>query len=78
MKVKELIKRLEALDQNAEVIIESPNFELKGAKVPVSFVHQYNVGLKSKKAFMDAFDGEVYSKEVWSIIGGTMSVVMVS
>lgn len=39
MKVKELIKILEALDQNAEVIVTSSNFELNGANVSASFVH---------------------------------------
>lgn len=78
MKVKDLIKKLEALDQNAEVIVTSSNFELNGANVPVSFVHQYNDGSKRVKTFRDAFDGDTYSKETWSIIGGQTPVVMVS
>jgi len=78
MKVKELIKKLEALDQNAEVIVTSSNFELNGASVPLSFVHQYNEGSKKTQTFRDAFDGDTYSKETWSIIGGKIPVVMVS
>lgn len=78
MKVKDLIKKLEGLDQNAEVIVTSSNFELNGASVPVSFVHQYNEGSKKLQTFRDAFDGDTYSKETWSIIGGQTPVVMVS
>jgi hypothetical protein len=78
MKVKDLIKKLEALDQNAEVIITSSNFELNGACVPVSFVHQYNEGSKKTRTFTDAFDGDTYSKEIWSIMDGQTPVVMVS
>jgi len=78
MKVKDLIKKLEALDQNAEVIVTSSNFELNYASVPVSFVHQYNEGSKKTQIFRDAFDGETYSKEIWSIIGGAVPVVVVS
>ena len=78
MKVKDLIKKLEALDQDAEVIVTSSNFELNGASVPVSFVHQYNEGSKKVQTFRDAFDGDTYSKETWSIIGGKTPVVMVS
>jgi hypothetical protein len=78
MLVKDLIKKLEALDQNAEVIVTSSNFELGGAYVPVSFVHQYNEGIKEIQTFRDAFDGDTYSKETWSLMGGDMPVVMVS
>ena len=75
---QDLIKKLESLDQNAEVIVTSSNFELNGASVPISFVHQYNEGLKEVKTFIDYFDGDTYSKETWSIIGGQTPVVMVS
>lgn len=78
MKVKDLIKKLEALEQNAEVIVTSSNFELNGARVPVSVVHQYNEGSKEVRTFRDSFDGETYSKETWSIVGGQTPVVMVS
>jgi len=77
MTVKDLIKKLEVLDQNAEVIVTSSNFELNGASVSVSFVHQYNEGSKKVQTFRDAFDGDTYSKETWSVIGGQTPVVMV-
>lgn len=76
MKVKDLIEKLSVLDQNAEVIVKSSNFEVN-ADVPVSFVHQYNTGSKKNKQFRDAFDGEVYSAETWSILGGDIPVVMI-
>lgn len=77
MKVKDVIKKLEALDQNAEVITKSSNFELNGASVPVSFIHQYNEGSKETRTFRDAFDGETYSKETWSTVGGQIPVVII-
>jgi uncharacterized protein YkuJ len=78
MKVKDVIKKLEALDQNAEVITTSSNFELNGASVPVSFIHQYNEGSKKTETFRDAFDGGTYSRETWSIVGGETPVVKIS
>jgi hypothetical protein len=57
MIVKELIKKLEALDQNAEVIVKSSNFELNGANVSVTYVHEYSNGRKNTETFTDAFDG---------------------
>jgi len=78
MKVKDLIKKLETLDQDATVIVTSPNFELNGASVPVSFVHQYNEGSKKLQTFRDAFDYVAYSTETWTIIGGKTPVVMMS
>ena len=78
MKVKEFIKLLEALNQDAEVIVVSSNFELKGATVAVSHVFEYKEGSKKTKVFRDAFDGEHYNVETWSVIGGDIPVVLVS
>lgn len=78
MKVKDLIKELKALDQNAEVIVRSSNFELNGEMVSVSFVHQYNGGSKKNQTFRDVFDGTTYSQETWSIISGETPVVMMT
>ncbi len=58
--------------------MSSSNFELRGAHVPLSSVHQYNEGSKKNNEFRDAFDGETYTKEIWSIVGGQIPVVMVS
>ena len=78
MKVKDAIKKLQTLDQEAELIVTSSNFELNNANVPVSFIHQYNEGSTKTRQFRDAFDGDTYSKEVWSIIGGNIPVVKIS
>ncbi len=78
MTVKELINKLNLLDQNAEVIIKSSNFELNGAQVPVSLLYQTDKGSKKIKAFTDAFDGQTYNKEVWSMLDGDLSVVLIS
>lgn len=78
MKVKDLRELLEKLDQEAEVIVSSSNFEQNNAKISVSYVHQYNEGQKKTESFRDAFDGETYSKDTYSIIGGNTPVVMIS
>ena len=78
MKTKDLIKKLKELDPEAEVIVTSSNFEQNHAKVLVTSVHQYNGGSKRQQAFRDAFDNETYQKEVWSIIGGDLKVVLIS
>jgi uncharacterized protein YkuJ len=78
MKVIDLIKKLEVLDQDAEVIVTSSNFELNGETVSVSFIHQYDSGSNKTKIFRDAFDNTKYSKEVWSIISGNTPVVLIS
>lgn len=78
MKVKDLIIELQAMDENAEVVITSENFELRGANVSASRVYQYDQCKKITRQFRDAFDGDTYFKEVWSLIDGDTSVVMLS
>ena len=78
MKVSELITKLQALDQDAEVTVTSANFELNGAYVSATLIRQYNEGKKFSETFRDAFDGETYDKEVWSMTGGDCRVVMIS
>lgn len=78
MKNKDLIKELKKLDPEAEVIVTSSNFEQNNAKVPVSFIHQYNEGSKKTQQFRDAFDYETYNKEVVSIIGGDLKVILIA
>jgi len=78
MKVKDLCELLHKLDQEAEVIVSSSNFEQNKAKISVSYVHQYNERKKKTESFRDAFDGETYSKDTYSIIGGNTPVVMIS
>jgi len=78
MTVEELIKKLERLNPDAEVIIPSPNFEHKGETVPVTFIHNYNDGSVKNKKFIDAFDGIRYTKQTWSIFGGHNPVVLLN
>ena len=78
MKVKDLIEKLLELDPEAEVITQSTNFELRGAEVELSRVHQYDTGKKETRTFRDAFDYEEYEKEVYSVFGGDMRVVLFS
>lgn len=77
MKVKDLIKKLQSLDQNAVVIVKSSNFEHNGANVAVSSVYQCDNMRKHYKIFSDAFDGVVYKKEVY-IIDGDESAVFIN
>lgn len=78
MKIKDIIKKLQELDPEAEGIITSANFELNGATVPVSSIHQYKTGSVKTQKFRDAFDGDYYNKEVYSIVGGKNKVVYIS
>lgn len=78
MKVKDLIDKLKTMDQDAVVIVASDNFELNGATVEVHYVHEHKGGSKENRIFRDAFDGETYDKEVYSISGGIMTVVLIA
>jgi hypothetical protein len=78
MNVQELIKKLEALDPNAQVVITSSNFELGGANVSLSWLKQYNTGIEKQERFRDAFDGQSYTKKVWDISGGNTPIVYLS
>lgn len=78
MKVKDLIKELEKMNPEAEVIISSSNFELRNAFISDFHVTKYETGLKKKESFRDAFDGEEYKKEVWNLSGGSESIILIS
>ena len=78
MKVKDLITLLKGLNQDAEVIVKSNNFELNGAKVPVKYISSSDEGHKRIETFTDAFDGGSYYKEIYSSIGGSLPVVSIS
>lgn len=78
MKVKQLIKRLQSCDPDSVVLVTSSNFELNNAGIPVNFVTETKEGSKTKRHFRDAFDGESYTKEVWSSYGGKLKVVHLS
>ncbi len=78
MRNEELIKRLQQLDPNAEVVLVSSNFELNNAIVSVECVSNYETALKTKKTFRDEFDGDNYSKTVFKIMGGNQNIIFVS
>lgn len=79
MKVKELIKKLETLDPEAEVVTHSSNFEMNYAVVdyPGNFT-QYDTASKTSKMFRDAFDGNSYEMEVWHTSGGDKKIVILN
>lgn len=77
MKVKDLIQALEGMDPEATVIVRSNNFEHNGADIALSYANQYDTGSKKEQTFRDAFDGDSYTKETWSIIGGEEKVVSI-
>ncbi len=66
------------LDPKAEVLVASDNFELMGSLIPLSSVNPYNEGSKEIRTFVDAFDGDTYEKEVYSIFDGNIKVVRIS
>jgi arylsulfatase A-like enzyme len=63
MKVKELIKKLKALDQNAIVVVTTDNFEMGNNNIPARGVYEF-AGKIVKEGFRDAFDGGSYSADV--------------
>lgn len=63
MKVKDLLKKLEALDQESTVVVTSENFEQNGAKKQARGIFEFK-GNIVKEQFRDAFDGDSYSSEV--------------
>lgn len=78
MKVKELMKKLEMFDPEAEVLVSSKNFELNRTNVAVSLIYQSMEGSKQVKTFVNAFDHETYEKEIWSTFGGNLPVIYIS
>jgi len=77
MRVKELKKILDQFDENAEVIVPSSNFELKGSLIAVTGVREEKM-CKKKETFLDEFDCSIYSKEVYNYSGETDKVVIIS
>ena len=63
MKVKDLIKKLEALDQNAIVVVTTNNFEQGHSKKEAKGVYEFKGKIVSE-SFRDAFDGGSYSSDV--------------
>lgn len=78
MTVKELIEKLQGFDQDATVIVDSNNFELNYAFVPLSYIKQWDNGSKKEETFHDAFDGTPYTKTTWDMTGGNTPVVYIS
>ena len=77
MKVKDLVKKLLELDQDATVVKNSDNFELKGAIIEVYYIPQYDTGKRKIGTFIDAFDNESYDKEVFELFGGSEKIVKI-
>lgn len=62
-KVKDLVKELLKLDQNAVVVKTTDNFEQGQSEVEASGVEEFE-GVLSNENFRDAFDGGTYTKKV--------------
>ena len=63
MTKKELLEKLEGVDDNTRIIVKSSNFELGNSFVEAkAYVGKYS---KEVKRFVDAFDGESYSTVVF-------------
>lgn len=63
MKVKDLVKKLEALDQNAIVVVTTDNFEQGHSNIEAKGIREFK-GEIVKESFRDAFDGGSYSSDV--------------
>ena len=62
--VGELKKILSTLDDNTPVVARSDNFELKGSTVCGIYTTTAKFKVQ-KKSFVDAFDGDCYSTDVY-------------
>lgn len=74
MTVKELIKHLESLPQDAICITNGADMETSGDKL-MSKPYQSNEGSVRKVSTHDAFDGTPFTYEQYSTAGGELSVV---
>lgn len=63
MKIKELIEKLQKLDQNSIVVVTTDNFEQGNSKKQATYIHEFK-GDIVKENLRDAFDGGSYSSEV--------------
>lgn len=63
LKVKDLIKKLQKIDQNAIVVVTTDNFEQGNQTKPARGIYEFT-GKIVKESFRDAFDGGSYSSDV--------------
>lgn len=78
MKKKDLIKRLEKVDDNATILVTSMNPEHNGSTVELKSVVESSTASRKKEEFKDMMDYTKYHQETWSIIGGDKKVVFLS
>jgi len=78
MKVKELVKHLLEVDQEATVIGPNSNFEQGHVDIELKYIWESHTGKKKVEHFTDAFDYTNYTKETWSCNDGKESVVKIS
>ena len=78
MKVKEAIELLQKENPDAELVIESGDYELKGEIVSVENFISFN-SYSSSKSFTDSFDDARYNKIVWTRcqVGGEEVILMI-
>jgi len=79
MKVKELIDKLQKLDQNAIVVVTTDNFEQGHSKKQARGVHEFK-GDIVRENFRDAFDGGSYTSEVvrWDDEKGKIKFIQIT
>jgi hypothetical protein len=78
MTVQELIDILKGVNPEATVITSSNNFEHNFAYIEVSHVLETHTSKAVEKKITDAFDGTVYSKEVYEPFGGDQKAIIIS
>jgi hypothetical protein len=78
MKVKELKRQLEGLDDELELIIKSDNYELRGSYVPARSIFKTTNKFKKKlESFVDDFDHTRYQKEIYISSSDGETVAMI-
>ncbi len=63
MKVKDAMKLLAKMDQNAIFVTTTDNFEMGHQTIPATSIREFK-GSVVKETFRDAFDGYNYNAEV--------------
>jgi len=79
MKVKELIDKLQKLDQDSIVVVTTDNFEQGHSKKQARSVYEFK-GDIVRENFRDAFDGGSYTSEVvrWDDEKGKIKFIQIT
>ena len=78
MKVSDLIKKLQELDQDAIVVVSSSNPEIRLNWVGVENVTEFDTAISKSEQFSDMIDGQKYQKNIYYPFDGNEKIVSIS